>query len=383
METERDRGRAAFKWFGRILLVAVGLGVGWTFARRTEALGSTDPSGNWETAMVQRRDIGATVLATGEVRPKVGAQVAVGSRASGVVGKLHVTVGDRVRAGQLLAELDPVEYQTQVARAQAQLLNTTAERAYAEKEYARAQSLAEARATTPAALSAAQRALDTALAREREAAAALAAARVQLGYTSIRAPISGVIASVSTQEGETVAASFAAPTFVTIVDLSRLEVWAYVDETDIGRIKIGQRARFTVDTYPGDEFEGRVTAVRPGAEVRDNVVTYITLIEFDNPPDKLLRPEMTTTVNIVLEGRTAAASVPNGALRRDAGGTYVLVRTRDGVERRSIRVGFRGTDHSEVLAGVGDGDRVVLGPARPCEQRPPAGEQRPSAGGHT
>jgi macrolide-specific efflux system membrane fusion protein len=325
---------------------------------------------------VQRRDIGATVLATGEVRPKVGAQVAVGSRASGVVGKLHVTVGDRVKAGQLLAELDPVEYRTQVERAAAQLMNAAAERAYAEKEYAREQSLAEERATTPAALSAAQRAIDTARARERESAAALAAARVQLGYTSIRAPIGGVIASVSTQEGETVAANFAAPTFVTIVDLARLEVWAYVDETDIGRIRVGQRAHFTVDTYPGDEFDGRVTAVRPGAEVRDNVVTYITLIEFDNPPDRLLRPEMTTTVNIVLEGRAGAASVPNGALRRDAGGTYVLVRARGGVERRSIKVGFRGTEHSEVLAGVGEGERVVLGPARPCEQKPSAGEHK-------
>jgi RND family efflux transporter MFP subunit len=372
MEFYRLRGTATRNWIGRVLLVALGTGAGWMLARQTEALGSTGAPGGWQTAVVERRDIGATVLATGEIRPQVGAQVAVGSRASGVVGRLHVTIGDRVRAGQLLAELDPVEYRTQVARAEAQLLSATAERAYADEQFARARSLAAADVVTPAELSAAQRSLDTARAREREAAAALEAARVQLGYTRITAPITGVIASVSTQEGETVAASFSAPTFVTIIDLARLEVWAYVDETDIGRIEVGQRARFTVDTYPGEHFDGRVTAVRPGAEVRDNVVNYITLIEFDNPPDRLLRPEMTTTVNIVLDGRTGALAVPNGALRRDDAGTYVLVPARDGVERRDIDVGFRGAAYTEVLDGVVEGDHVVLGPAQPCGPDPTA-----------
>ncbi len=93
--------------------------------------------------------------------------------------------------------------------------------------------------------------------------------------------MAGVVASVSTQEGETVAASFAAPTFVTLLDLARLEVWAYVDETDIGRIHRGQDATFTVDTYGDDEFAGRVTAIYPQAEIRDNVVNYVAVIRFD------------------------------------------------------------------------------------------------------
>src|SRR5207248_1630317 len=123
-------------------------------------------------------------------------------------------------------------------------------------------------------------------------------AAAQLDYSKIVAPIGGVVASVATQEGETVAASFAAPTFVTLIDLSRLEVWAYVDETDIGRIRVGQPARFTVDTYGDQEFAGRVTAIYPRPEIRDNVVNYVTVIRFDPPRDRTLRPEMTTTVRI-------------------------------------------------------------------------------------
>jgi macrolide-specific efflux system membrane fusion protein len=357
-----------------VLLLAAGAGTGWAGARRSSALNSPALSG-YETAVVTRRDIGATVLATGVVRARVGAQVAVGSRASGILQKLHVTVGDRVAAGQLLAQLDPVEFQTQVARAEAQRASAAAERAYAEVEFERVQQLAQSDAATAAQLSALRRSVETARAREAEAGAALAAAHTQLGYTSIRAPINGVVATVSTQEGETVAASFAAPTFVTIVDLSRLEVWAYVDETDVGRIRVGQPARFTVATYPDETFAGRVTAIRPTAEVRDNVVNYVTIIEVRHRPDRLLRPEMTTTVNIELAGRSSTLSLPNAALRRDTDGTYVLAPSAQGLERRAVQVGLRGAEFSELLGGMDAGERVVLGPAQPCAA--PAPERSP------
>jgi macrolide-specific efflux system membrane fusion protein len=318
---------------------------------------------------VATRDIGATVLATGVVRPRVGAQVAVGSRASGIVKELYVTVGDRIAAGQLLAELEGIEFETAVERAEAQRLNAQAERAFAETEVARVRALTERNAAPSAELAAAQRTVETTRARERDANAALAAARAQLAYTRITAPISGVVASVSTQEGETVAASFAAPTFVTIVDLERLEVWAYIDETDIGRIRVGQHARFTVDTYTDDVFEGRVTAIRPSAEIRDNVVNYIALIAFTQPAGKVLRPEMTTTVNVVLDGRNGVLAVPNAALRRDSGGTYVLVPSGDRLERRLVKMGLRGSDFTEVLSGVREGDRVAVGHVGVCEEK--------------
>jgi len=368
-----ERRRTARSWIGRVALLVAGVTVGWSVARRAEASGAPATADPRETGVVAARDIGATVLATGVVRPRVGAQVAVGSRASGVLRALHVTIGDAVQAGQLLAELDAVEFETQVLRAEAMQMSAVAERAWADAEFERVRQLEERSAASGAELAAAQRARDTALAREREADAALAAARVQLDYTKIRAPISGVVATVSTQEGETVAASFAAPTFVTIVDLARLEVWAYVDETDIGRIAVGQRARFTVDTWPDDSFEGTVTAVRPTAEVRDNVVNYVTLIAIENRADRVLRPEMTTTVNIAIAGRSAALSVNNGALRRDAAGTYVFVAGSGGFERRAITAGFRGSAFTEVLAGLHTGERVLLGSTTPCQPAPSPG----------
>jgi HlyD family secretion protein len=194
-----------------------------------------------------------------------------------------------------------------------------------------------------------------------EAAANLEFARTQLGYARITAPIAGVVASVTTQEGETVAASLAAPTFVTLVDLDRLEVWAYVDETDIGRIRTGQEARFTVDTYPDHEFEGRVTAIYPQAEIRDNVVDYVAVVAFDPPRERTLRPEMTTSVRVAIETRQDVLAVPRRAVRREGGRAYVL--TPEG-EKRWVRVGTRDEAYCEIVDGLREGDTVRVSEAR-------------------
>lgn len=367
------RSRGTPRTAAALILLAAGVAIGWVGSTKLAAADPETLLGDVTTAPVARRDLGATVLATGVIRPKVGAQVAVGSRVSGVLRRLHVTAGDRVEEGQLLAELDPVEFETQVARAEAVLASAEADLSYARDAFERTRQLAGVAAATDAELSSARRQLEIARARESEAAAALSASRVQLDFTTIRAPIRGVVGDISTQEGETVAASFAAPTFLTIVDLSRLEVWAYVDETDIGRVEAGQRARFTVDAYPDTEFDGRITAIRPTAEIVENVVNYITLIEIEPRPDRVLRPEMTATVNIELEGRTDALSIPNGALRRDAAGAWVLVRTATGMERRGVEPGFRGSEFTEILAGLDANEPVVLGAARPCAD--PQGEE--------
>jgi RND family efflux transporter MFP subunit len=173
---------------------------------------------------------------------------------------------------------------------------------YAQADLGRKRELGAAQLIPRNELDLAERACAVAEQRLKEAEANLEYADTQLGYTRILAPISGVVSTISTQEGETVAASFAAPTFVTLLDLDRLEVWAYVDETDIGRIQAGQKARFTVDTYPGQEFEGRVTTIYPQAEIRDNVVNYVTVVRFEPPGDRVLRPEMTVMTKIDLSG---------------------------------------------------------------------------------
>ncbi len=342
------------------LVVALAIGA-WLIAGRSltssvNAVVAFDP----QTAIVQRMNVGSTVLATGVIRPQVGAEVAVGSRVSGVLRQLHVTVGDQARKGQLLAELDPTEFEARYQQAAAALETAGVERDFAERQFERARGLIDGQVITQTEFDDAERAFKAADARAREGEANLRTAEIQLGYTKIRAPISGVVATVTTQVGETVAASFAAPTFVTIIDLDRLEVWAYVDETDIGRVEVGQTATFTVDTYPSTDFEGLVTAIRPQAEIQNNVVNYITVLDIGDAGDHILRPEMTTTVNIRLDAGEPGLAVPNSALRRDDGGSHVLVPGPEEANRRGVVTGRRGRTHTEILQGLVEGETVLI-----------------------
>jgi len=312
------------------------------------------------TATIARQDIRSTVLATGVIRPMVGAEVQVGSRVSGVLQSLNVSIGDHVESGEVLARLDPTEFRARFDQVEAALITAEVEERFAGFDLDRARELKAQGVIPQSELDAVERRSQVAAANLAQTRANLRSAQIQLDYTVIRAPVSGVVASVSTQVGETVAASFASPTFVTIIDLERLEIWAYVDETDIGRVSPGQEARFTVDTYPDTEFQGVVTAIQPKAEIVDNVVNYVTLIEIGPLEGKTLRPEMTTTVNILLEGRYSVLALPNGAVRRDSEGTFAFVPGPDGPERRAIRTGYRGSDFTEVLEGLEDGEEVLI-----------------------
>jgi RND family efflux transporter MFP subunit len=342
------------------ILLAVVVLWGWPGFLRSSGEGTGGPEA-YRTAAVARRDIGATVLATGVIRPMVGAQVQVGSRVSGILQRLNVTIGDEVAAGEILAELDATEFEARRDLALAALETARVEARFAEVDRNRARDLHAEGVISRVELDAMERGYQVAAANLKQAEANARSAEIQLDYTVIRAPVPGVVASVSTQVGETVAASFASPTFVTIIDLERLEIWAYVDETDIGRVEVGQRATFTVDTYPDTEFSGTVTAIQPKAEIVDNVVNYVTLIRIGPTEGKILRPEMTTTVNIVLEGREDVLTLPNGAVRRDAEGVFAYVPGTGGLERRVIRTGYRGRDYTEVVEGLEAGEEVVVG----------------------
>jgi RND family efflux transporter MFP subunit len=309
-------------------------------------------------ARVDRRTLASYAKATGVVRPRVGAEVKVGSRVSGVVARLHVRIGDVVSRGQLLAELETRELLARRDQARFAFASAEASFRYADSDLVRKRALHAERLLPDADLEVAERGRAVAEQQQGEAAANLDYAQTQLGYARIHAPIAGVVASVATQEGETVAASFASPTFVTLVDLARLEVRAYVDETDIGRIHVGQAARFTVDTYTDREFEGRVTAVYPQAEIRDNVVNYVAVVAFEPVAEHALRPEMTATVRIALETRENALVVPRRALRREGGRAYVLSAEGD---KRYVTVGSRDEKDAEIRAGLREGDRVQVG----------------------
>lgn len=192
------------------------------------------------------------------------------------------------------------------------------------------------------------------------AKAAFDHAKVQLSYATIRAPISGVIASVSTQEGETVAVSLSAPTFVTIIDLTRLQVDAYVDEVDIGKVKVGQRSLFTVDTFPNREFEGKVVAIYPKAVIQENVVNYDVVIYITTPYSGLLRPEMTVSVTIFLEALMNVLAIPVKAVKRESGKNIVYIIDNGKAKSREIKVGWKDGQWIEVVEGLSEGQTVYL-----------------------
>jgi RND family efflux transporter MFP subunit len=343
------------------LIVLALLGAGafrWARAMRPEADSSELQA---RTVRVARRDIEVIVKASGIIKPRVGAEVKVGSRLSGVVKHLYARVGDHVTDGQLLAELDDRDLIAKRNEADAAVQQADVTLRYARSDLSRRRQLADAGLLPLSELDVAERAAELSERQLSAARASLDYAATQMSFSRIVAPISGIVASVSTQEGETVAASFSAPTFVTLIDLTRLEVWAYVDETDIGRIRLGRKATFTVDTYGDHGFDGRVTAVYPKAEIRDNVVNYVTVIRFEPPNDRTLRPEMTATVRVMLESREHVLALPVRAVRREGGQTFVLRRHGDRIERQPVTTGLRDDTYWEIVEGVQDDDEVLQG----------------------
>lgn len=189
-------------------------------------------------------------------------------------------------------------------------------------------------------------------------------AKTRLSYATVLAPIDGVVGTITTQEGETVAAGFSSPTFVTVVDLARLQVDAYVDEVDIGKVKPGQEANFTVDAFPDRDFKGRVVAIYPSAVLKDNVVYYDVVVDIVDEFAGLLRPEMTANVSIFSLKKPGAPGVPVGALVRKDGKNFVQVVTAGKAALREVTVGIEEEDFVELSAGVKAGEQVLLPAAK-------------------
>ena len=474
------------------------------------------------TAAVEPRDFVSTVLATGTVKPEVGAQVNVGARISGRVEELAARIGDPVKKDQILARIEHEDLKAQVAQKEAQIaeirtritageirfqadharalalasqreVDLDAERsrlavilergdaarrtedvrlaalqaqgeeevtvagrqirgeraaqALAKKDLGRmetlfgqgmlaAQSLDRASsdletAAARVSLTRAQRrlaktrlaqdvrvqeevlettltALETDIAlqedaiRKAEEAVALVAAElhaleashaadvaileaslpqlqavlqetgIKLSYATVRSPIDGVVGTITTQEGETVAAGLSAPTFVTVVDLTRLQVDAYVDEVDIGKVRTGMAATFTVDAFPSTVFKGRVEAIHPTAILQDNVVYYDVVLTITDDFVGRLRPEMTANVTIHADRRDGALSVPMRAVQRKAGVSMVQVEGPDGPEQREVRTGLDDGEFIEILEGIKDGETVLY--KAPAPKKPENGE---------
>lgn len=272
--------------------------------------GAAEP---YRTAEVDRGAITRVVSATGTLQPLVSANV--GSTVSGPVQEVLVDFNSQVRAGQVLARLDPTPFQQRIVQAQAQLAQAQAQAAVANSDYQRYEILQQ-RGFASAQLMAQQRAArDTARAAVAQAAAQVASARTDLERSVIRSPIDGVVVDRQVNVGQSVAASLQAPTlFIIAQDLSRLQANITVDEADIGEVRQGMAVRFTVDAFPEREFEGRVSQVRQQGVAESGVVSYTVVVEADNPGRQLL-PGMTANAEIVLEQREDVLRIPNTALR--------------------------------------------------------------------
>jgi RND family efflux transporter MFP subunit len=417
---------------------------------------------------VSKRDINSTILATGSIKPMVGAEVKVGCRISGKVERLYANIGDWIEKDKIIAEIEKQDLEAQVAQKTAALVaagaklltlehqqpkeieltktelkvaesnlqalehqrpreieiakanvsgagsslwpglygevgsgysgtiknmqeNVSAgvklslplfsrsnysnikkakkeleltETKYDDKSKIAATEIEQAKLRLELAETNYPDELKIAQADIEQARAALNYAEIQLSYATIKAPISGVIASITTQEGENVAVGLSAPTFVTIVDLSRLQVDVFVDETDIGKVKVGQGATFTVDAYPGKEFSGKVIAIYPKAITQQNVVYYDVVIAI-NDTEGLLRPDMTASVTIYAVKRENVLTVPNRAIRREEGKRYVYTAADNVISKREVKVGFRDSNYTEIVEGLKEGERVILGEVEP------------------
>jgi HlyD family secretion protein len=299
----------------------------------------TDP--DYFTAKVENGDIRQVIEATGTINPVTSVQV--GSQVSGMISKLYVDFNSKVRKGQVIAEIDPQLFQGAVLQAQADLQNAQALLAAAKAnlakdqatlqqnklDYDRAvglqrqgvnsqQQLDQAKATyeaITAQVGSDRAAIQQAEAQVAQRTATLKVAQTNLDYTIIRAPINGTVVARNIDIGQTVAASLQAPTlFMIALDLTKMQVYAKTDEGDVGQIRPGQKADFQVDAFPKEMFHGVVFQVRMNATSIQNVVTYDTIVNFDNPDLKLF-PGMTAYVSIPVAAVTDVVKIPNAALR--------------------------------------------------------------------
>jgi HlyD family secretion protein len=296
---------------GAIVLLAV-----LALALRVGQGRGTEPT--WRTEVVRRGTIRSQVSATGNL--KAVTTVQVGSQVSGTIAALNADFNDQVKKGQVLAQLDPTFLRAQVAQNRADLERSQVQVRQAVRDSLRIFSLGAQGLASQSEQDATQTALDAARASEQSARAAMDRAETNLRYATILSPIDGVVISRNVDVGQTVAASLSAPTLFTIAnDLTRMQLEAAVDEADIGSIREGQPATFTVDAHPDLSFTGTVDQVRLQPETIQNVVTYTVVILVENP-DLSLLPGMTANVTILVDQAEDVLRIPNAALRfRPAG----------------------------------------------------------------
>lgn len=380
------------KWFLALVVLLVVVAIG-AFTLRGEK------ATQYFTAPVTKGDIRSVVEATGTINAVTTVQV--GSQVSGTILNLSADFNSKVKKGQVIARIDPSLFHGALLQAQADLANAkanvAASKANLEKSKASAiqakqdydrtvgltregvmskQQLDAAKATYDASVAQVnsnEAALIQAQAQVQQRTAAVTVAQTNVDHCTITAPIDGTVIARNVDVGQTVAASLQAPTLFTIAqDLQKMQVYAKTDESDVGQIRPGQKVTFKVDAFPKDTFHGVVSQVRMNATTVQNVVTYDTVVSFDNPDSKLF-PGMTAYVSIPVAEATDVISISNGAIRYKPDMSADKLQAL--LQQQGIGQGRRGQDGSQSSEASGSGPAT----AQPAARRKPSQDGEASA----
>lgn len=346
-----------------------------------------------EAAKVKKGNIRGILVATGIIKPQVGAVVKIGTRATGTLDKMNVKIGDRVKRGQLIALIDDreirkaIEYQkaslTAAENTLSQIKITYPERIkeakanyeYARLNYEREKELLKNEYTTKDAVDKAKSQFEAteanlkrlqneyvtqlkiAMANVEEITAKIQQEETRLTYTRIYAPIDGIVSDVTVQEGETIVAGLQVANLVTVLDPTLLEMWIYVDETDIGKVKIGQKVEYYVDTFPDRIFYGNIEKIYPQPVVKENIVYYLAIVNVSKEDARYLKPEMTTHIKIIFAEKKDILVAPNAAIKYEGGRQIAyVIDEHQKINKVELTTGLRGEDYTEILSGVKEGD---------------------------
>ena len=360
-----------------------------------------------ETAKVERGSIRGVIVETGIIKPQVGALVKIGARATGEIVKMKVKIGDRVKKGELIALIDDREILMSIEQQKASLSATRntlsqieltyperineakANYEYAKVNYEREQELLKREYTTVDAVDKAKSQFEATgailkrLQDEYKTQEKIAKANIEditaklkqnetiLTYTKIYAPIDGVVSDVTAQEGETVVTGLQVANLVTVLDPTSLEMWIYVDETDVGRAKVGQQVEYYVDTFPDKLFKGTIEKIYPQPVIKDNIVYYLAIVKVTKDDTRFLKPEMTTHINIIFDEKSNILIAPNAAIKFEKGKQIAYkVIGPNSVQKVELKTGIRGEENTEIISGIKEGDVVATKLILPVSAKP-------------
>ena len=372
-----------------LVLIVISGGLFWYYSKGADEI-------QYKTARAERSDLRSVIQATGTLDAVE--TVDVGTQISGTVKEIYIDYNSVVKEGQLIAEIDSATQQADVAQAEANLMaaradlmNSEAVLANAEKSLARTRKLAEKDLIAKADVDTEEKTYLTSKAQVASSRARIAQyqatlnkTKINLGYTRIYSPVDGVVVAKNVEKGQTVAASYQTPSIAEIAkDLSQMQVEVNVDEADIGGVREGQKATFTVDAHPNDPFDGIVTQVRLSPKTTDNVVTYVVIVKVSNNKE-LLMPGMTANVSLIVEERKDVVVVPNSAFRfkpsdpsansgqpgvpRMGGQTIAEVKApavymldKKAPVRVEVKRGITDGQNTEIISGISEGSEVITG----------------------